>query len=204
LRFAQIHISLHPQLSDDNNFPQFSCSECLPQLISACRIKDICLSTEKILRRQIKDEEEVPVEDDEEMSEMVVNETEEEVVLENVDIFSENDKVHPQPTPSTAIELKCYLCNMKFHFKREKNEHLGTMHSNDDLKCKLCRHKSQTSRGLENHMKLHSNPHLLTKMCENCGKSFEKACELRRHIKLAHGDKAKREISFFCDHCELY
>lgn len=89
--------------------------------------------------------------------------------------------------------------------RKEKFEHLETVHRDDDLKCKLCRHKSQTARGFDNHIQIHVFPELLSHqlLCHGCGKSYQKACELKRHIKLAHEDKTKREIYFYCDQCDF-
>lgn len=99
--------------------------------------------------------------------------------------------------------FKCYLCNMNFKYRKEKYEHLEIVHTDDELKCKLCKHKSQTAKGLDNHVMIHANPELLSHMCHVCSKNYQKNCELRRHIKLAHGDKSKRKINFFCDNCEF-
>ncbi|XP_070500808.1 zinc finger protein draculin-like [Chironomus tepperi] len=102
------------------------------------------------------------------------------------------------------LPFKCYLCDMEFRYRKEKYEHLEVFHTTDELKCKLCKHKSQTARGLDNHIMVHENPDLLFHMCHICGKkNYQKACELRRHIKLAHGDKTKRLINFYCDNCDF-
>lgn len=50
---------------------------------------------------------------------------------------------------------------------------------------------------------LHENPELLSHMCHICSKNYQKACELRRHIKLSHSDKSKRQMKFFCDYCDF-
>lgn len=88
------------------------------------------------------------------------------------------------------------LCTEKntFTLRKEKNKHLINIHGNLELKCKLCRHKSQTILGLDNHMMLHENPQLLSHMCHGCAKTYQRASELRRHEKLAHGDKTNREV----------
>ncbi|CAG9808675.1 unnamed protein product [Chironomus riparius] len=102
------------------------------------------------------------------------------------------------------LPFKCYLCELEFRYRKDKFEHLELFHTTDELKCKLCKHKSQTARGLDNHLMVHENPDLLFHMCHICGKkNYQKACELRRHIKLAHGDKTKRLINFYCDNCDF-
>lgn len=105
-----------------------------------------------------------------------------------------------EPPP---LSFKCYLCNDEFHQRKIKYEHLETVHSSDEFKCRVCKHKSQTARGMDNHMMLHENPELLSHMCHICSKNYQKACELRRHIKLSHSDKTLRESKFFCDFCEF-
>lgn len=115
-------------------------------------------------------------------------------------------KTHPtkQKLRECQSKIHCYICNIGFINKKEKSEHLDSFHTNDELKCKKCKHKSQTARGLDNHLMIHENPDLLFHMCHICGKkNYQKACELRRHIKLAHGDKSKRQINFYCDHCDF-
>lgn len=111
----------------------------------------------------------------------------------------------PSSSTTPKHKFKCYLCNNEFTLRKEKYKHLETAHSADELKCKfkLCRHKSQTAKGLDNHVQIHIFPSLLSHMCHGCGKSYQKACELRRHIKLTHGDKTSREINFYCDRCEF-
>lgn len=156
----------------------------------------MCIDSNRQLRSHIKNEEIFVAPHSDEMH------VEENVDNLNVDIFMENKRHKNEPSSMLKNQsFKCYLCSMEFHMRKEKLEHLENMHSNDDLKCKLCRHKSQTARGLDNHTMLHNNfPNLL---CQFCGKSYQKNCELRRHIKLAHGDKTKREINYFCDKCEF-
>jgi hypothetical protein len=56
---------------------------------------------------------------------------------------------------------------------------------------------------MDNHVMLHENPELLSHMCHICSKNYQKACELRRHIKLSHSDKSKRVSKFFCDCCDF-
>lgn len=104
-------------------------------------------------------------------------------------------------SPPTSI--KCYLCREVFFQRKLKYEHLERTHSNDEFKCRICKHKSQTARGMDNHMMLHENPELLSHMCHICSKNYQKACELRRHIKLSHSDKTLRESKFFCDFCDF-
>ena len=171
--------------------PQHCCGDCVPLLISACKIKDVCIDSNRQLRNQIKNEEIFVVPHSEEIHANNLN----------LDTFMENQshKIKKE-MPKNHQSFKCYLCSLDFNMRKEKLEHLEQMHSNDVLKCKLCRHKSQTARGLDNHIMLHTNfPNLL---CQFCGKSYQKNCELRRHIKLAHGDKSKREINYYCDKCE--
>lgn len=99
--------------------------------------------------------------------------------------------------------VKCFLCSEEFQTRKGKVEHLEAVHSNDEFKCRLCKHKSQTARGLDNHVMLHENPELLSHMCHICSKNYQKACELRRHIKLSHSDKTLRVSNFFCDFCDF-
>lgn len=109
-------------------------------------------------------------------------------------------KTKREPPPST---FKCYLCNASFHQRKLKYEHLEKVHGRDKFKCRVCSHKSQTVKGHDNHLMLHENPDLLSHMCHICSKNYQKACELRRHIKLSHSDKSKRVSKFFCDCCDF-
>lgn len=202
----------------------------MDSLISASKLKDVCIDSDKTLRYEFKDEE-IP------MSPPPAVKLESQPDILDLDAFYDKIKQEPQDETSTEYfenpyrdisrltsgksrshtpyidakkkkeslltTFKCYLCNIEFRLRKEKYEHLEATHINEELKCKLCRHKSQTARGLDNHMMLHENPSLLAYMCDICSKHYQKACELRRHIKLAHGDKSKREVKFHCDHCSF-
>lgn len=109
----------------------------------------------------------------------------------------------PKKEPVQITSFKCYLCNEIFFLRKLKYEHLEQVHSSDEFKCKICKHKSQTARGIDNHLMLHENPELLSHMCHICSKNYQKACELRRHIKLSHSDKSARVSKFFCDFCDF-
>jgi hypothetical protein len=124
--------------------------------------------------------------------------------------YSPEKRVKYKPTPPSRAKreppptsFKCYLCNEEFHQRKLKYEHLESVHKHDDFKCRICKHKSQTARGADNHIMLHQQPELLSHMCHICSKNYQKACELRRHIKLSHSDKSKRVSKFFCDYCDF-
>lgn len=180
----------------DDGFPQYCCDECVSLLISACKIKDTCIESNRQLINQIKNEEIfVPPHSAKLPAEENSNNLNFKIFIEN-----QNYKTKKEKAELKNQLFKCNLCSMEFLMRKEKLEHLENMHLNDDLKCKLCRHKSQTARGLDNHIMLHNNFSNL--LCQFCGKSYQKNCELKRHIKLAHGDKTKREINYVCDQCE--
>lgn len=233
----------------NDNLPQIICPECWPQVITACKIKQTCLSSDKILRRAVKDEElenedffavkiesepdifhvdtisnkvkEEPIDDydsfvidapadylrfDDPMrsvrrySEELEPEYMPERERKRLKTLSSSSKTKREPPPST---FKCYLCNASFHQRKLKYEHLEKVHGRDKFKCRVCSHKSQTVKGHDNHLMLHENPDLLSHMCHICSKNYQKACELRRHIKLSHSDKSKRVSKFFCDCCDF-
>lgn len=211
-----IFIQLTFQISTADFLPQTVCSECLSQLVSACKLKETSLESDKILRSQfnaenydLKPSKEVEDQNRVSSGECLKNcdnkkeQTFEDVkLLQNEQVEKPRSKVKQKPRESSTF--KCYICDKLLTTKKEKNQHLEHFHQHEELKCKICRHKSQTPRGLDNHLMLHEKPDLLFHMCHICGKkNYQKGCELRRHIKLAHGDKSKRQISFYCDHCDF-
>jgi KRAB domain-containing zinc finger protein len=198
-------------VSPFDGLPEAVCGGCLKQIISACEIKERCIDSDNTLRRhQIKEEDLFLTSQQDILS---LGDVKDELCISSFVEFHElreRKSLSPEaakqlPRESHANILKCYLCNANFKGRKEKYEHLESCHANDasSLKCKLCRHKSQTVRGLDNHMMLHENPDLLSHMCHVCSKNYQKACELRRHIKQAHGDKSQRVINFFCDNCDF-
>lgn len=244
-----IKFSLFLKISINDNLPQVICAECWPQIVTACKIKETCISSDRTLRVQVKGEESFPAsvydqavkiesEPDFFHVETLNNSVKDEPVDElheycNVDTPIDYDylryedpmrsvarcspeqrssaerriKFKPstsrskrEPPPSS---FKCYLCNEVFYQRKMKSEHLEEVHSHDEFKCRICKHKSQTARGMDNHVMLHENPELLSHMCHICSKNYQKACELRRHIKLSHSDKSKRISKFFCDFCDF-
>lgn len=226
------------------------CHECWPQIVTACKIKETAINSDRSLRSQvysqIKSDQSCPPQTQEQTVKIesepdffhvdtVDNRVKEEPLDEfheycNVDtpnVFdylgyedpmrsvaergyspertvryrqSSSSRSKREPPPTT---FKCYLCNERFHQRKLKYEHLENVHSNDEFKCRVCKHKSQTARGMDNHIMLHENPELLSHMCHICSKNYQKACELRRHIKLSHSDKSKRISKFFCDFCDF-
>ncbi|KAG5679437.1 hypothetical protein PVAND_009004 [Polypedilum vanderplanki] len=194
------------ELIINDEFPQMICNECLEKILSACEIKEKCINSNNILHEQIINDNEEnlilpPI--------MLESDIKEDEPLESYKVFQERrisfDEEESESAKSKTQSnlFKCYLCFEKFKYRKEKYEHLEIIHKNNELKCKLCRHKSQTIRGLDNHIMLHENPHLLSYMCHVCSKHYQKASELRRHIKLAHDDKSKRVINFYCDNCDF-
>lgn len=79
-------------------------------------------------------------------------------------------KTKRDPPPTS---FKCYLCNMVFHQRKAKYEHLQSVHGTDKFKCRQCSHKSQTVKGHDNHLMLHENPDLLSHMCHICSKNYQ-------------------------------
>ena len=238
----------------NDNLPQLICRDCWPQIVTACKIKETCINSDRTLRHQVKGEGEqnldyrqtksdqtVKIESDPDFYHVdpVINGVKEEPIDElheycNVDAAIDYDylryedpmnsvakyspergysperrrikykpassRVKKEPPPTS---FRCYLCNETFQQRKLKYEHLENVHSNDEFKCRVCKHKSQTARGMDNHIMLHENPELLSHMCHICSKNYQKACELRRHIKLSHSDKSMRISKFFCDFCEF-
>lgn len=159
--------------------------------MSACKIKELCIDSDKTLRNYIKNEQilDSPPPDSTENT-------------SNLEFYAENPIIKDEKVNKNYF-LKCYICDKEFNLKKEKQQHLKVMHFDIELKCKLCRQKSQTTRGFDNHMMLHANPHLLHHMCQFCGRAYQKNCELKRHIKFSHYDKTNREYNFYCDHCDF-
>lgn len=203
----------------NDHWPQHVCSECLPQIVTACNIKQTCIKSDKALKNQGKGEkldedfplpiEEQAVKIESEPDIFHVDTINNKVKDEPVDEFDEyctfgtpidydylkfNDPMRSvreyspeeqrhsperkyKHKPSTSSRLKrepppssfkCYLCKEEFHQRKLKYEHLETIHINDAFKCRVCKHKSQTARGFDNHMMLHENPELLSHMCHIC------------------------------------
>ena len=236
----------------NDGFSQIVCCDCWPQILTAHRIKTLCMNSDKLLRNAVKDEEveneqfsTVKIESEPDIFQVntISNRVKDEPIddydnfvidaptdfdyltrfddpMRSVKRFSEEweslqcspererkkmkapttSKTKREPPPTT---FKCYLCNVIFHQRKLKYEHLESVHAQDVFKCKMCHHKSQTPRGHDNHLMLHENPDLLKEMCHICSKNYQKACELRRHIKLSHSDKSQRVSKFFCDYCEF-
>lgn len=238
----------------NDSFPQIVCYECLPQIVTACRIKETCIRSNKALRSQIDADEEkfeipeaaIKIESDQDIAkshvfkqepfdnleEMCIVDTPLDFEYQNNEVLdpmrsrlpnerrvkakTSSSRMRREPPPST---FKCYLCNEGFVTRKQKYKHLELLHCNpNDFKCRICKHKSQTARGIDNHLMLHENPELLSHMCHICSKNYQKvrlspvisidcsedifqACELRRHLKLSHSDKSKRVSKFFCDFC---
>lgn len=221
------------------------CAVCLPQIVTACTIKETCINSNNTLRKDFEEEFPLPtsnptVKIETEPDIYNVVQTDDQVKEEplddlaefcNVDTPIDYDYLHFDPMrslqryspeqrrysperktfklPSRSkrdpppASFKCYLCKEVFSQRKLKYEHLESKHSNDEFKCRICKHKSQTARGMDNHVMLHENPELLSHMCHICSKNYQKACELRRHIKLSHSDKSMRVSKFFCDFCDF-
>lgn len=47
------------KISENDSLPQNICTECFNHIESACEIKKKCISTDKLLRQQLKDENEI-------------------------------------------------------------------------------------------------------------------------------------------------
>lgn len=235
------------QVSVNDSLPQIVCPACLPQIVNACKIKQTCINSDKVLRTHDKSEENeefplsvpepaVKIESEPDIfhvdSSLVKDEPLDELeeickiefeyykftdpMMKSVREYSpEKRRYSPerryklkQSSSRTkkeplASSFKCYLCNKMFYQRKLKHEHLDNVHSSDEFKCRVCKHKSQTARGMDNHMMIHENPELLSHMCHICSKNYQKACELRRHIKLSHSDKSLRLSKFFCDFCDF-
>lgn len=158
-------------------FPQIVCSQCMPQLVAACKIKEACINSDKALRTQVtlfnsESTVKIEVEPDTFNASFVKDEPMDELdEFCNVDTPIDYDFIRLDPMrsarryssdeksvkrsrsrPSTSQRVKrdpppssfkCYLCNEIFHQRKLKYEHLEQKHSGDELKCRLCRHKSQ-------------------------------------------------------------
>ena len=204
----------------------------MTQIVTACNIKQTCINSDRFLRKEensdfsavkietepdffqeetVKDEPLDVLDDylidydylkfDDPMKSVRRIEPEEEPERRTYRYKpSSSSRTKREPPPTS---FRCYLCNANFHSRKLKHEHLENSHGNDEFKCLKCRHKSQTARGHDNHLMLHENPELLSHMCHICSKNYQKACELRRHIKLSHSDKSKRISKFFCDFCDF-
>lgn len=215
-------------MNANDSFPQVVCAVCLPQIATACNIKETCINSDLTLRKDYEEEFPLPIpertvkiesEPDIFNADSVNNTVKEEPLddlaefcnvdtpidydylrfdpMRNVQYSPEQRSYSPErrrfktpalsnrskkePPPSS---FKCYLCKEFFSQRKLKYEHLESVHSSDEFKCKICKHKSQTARGMDNHIMLHENPGLLSHMCHVCSKNYQKACELRRHIKV--------------------
>jgi hypothetical protein len=206
--------------------PKKVCQLCLSGLLSASSIKQTCINSDKVLKAvvgKVREEESLKIEFDSEsyIYEVVKIETlkqgeiseiaDEPTNVEFVYDESETSQLesHEEPKKSQkkissfSHPIKCYICNERFQFRKQKNDHLDLVHNYDEFKCHICRQKSQTARGHDNHLMLHENPELLSHLCHLCSKNYQKACDLRRHIKLSHTDKSARINNYLCDLCDF-
>lgn len=193
----------------NDSFPQIVCHECLPQIITACRIKEICIRSNEALRTNVgADDEkfeipeaEIKIESGQDFSKLDASshvfkqepfDSLEEMCIVDTPINFDYPQYDPmrsrlsekrvktklqsprsrREVPSTTF--KCYLCNVDFATRKQKYKHLELVHCNPkDFKCRICKHKSQTARGIDNHLMLHENPELLSHMCHICSKNYQ-------------------------------
>ncbi|XP_050357847.1 uncharacterized protein LOC126778403 [Nymphalis io] len=181
--------SIHPfKVTEDRNFPNKICSECLTHAIGSYLFSQQCERAERALRNCLDDmyekfEKLDPLEPVKRRGkrkmnlnhnilytehEDVINYAEPIINLINVDIISQNNK--------TISELECQKCSQVL----------------------------PNTESLLNHEKSH--PKSMWYNCRLCGKSFVKQYHLRRHLKENHilGEEIEKEFNtehYKCREC---
>ena len=82
-------------------------------------------------------------------------------------------------------QFVCDICGAAFHAKKILETHMIYKHSEGkDHHCDECSKSFKTLSALKRHKKCHTGEKLFK--C-NCGASFNRGCNLRRHMRAVHG-----------------
>ena len=96
-------------------------------------------------------------------------------------------------SPQNPFKNKCEQCDKTFTGPKMLKEHEEVKHNGNKSICKIC---SAAVESLRHHM---GSVHIKRTMaCQNCGKSFKRSADLKRHQVLVH----MKVRNHACDICE--
>ncbi|XP_026484169.2 zinc finger protein 62-like [Vanessa tameamea] len=181
--------SIHPfKITEDRNFPNKICSECLTHAIGSYLFSQQCERAERALRNCFDDmyekfEKLDPLEPVKRRGKRKMN-------LNHNILYTEHEDVINYAEP---------IINLI---------NVDTMSPNNntisELECQKCSQVLPNTESLLNHEKSH--PKSMWYNCRLCGKSFVKQYHLRRHLKENHilGEEIEREVNtehYKCSEC---
>ena len=89
----------------------------------------------------------------------------------------------------------CEICGDSFYTNTQFIYHSNKVHHTEDIECEFCHRKFYLRSNLTKHI---DAMHLKTTtfICNQCGKSFPRNCQLKIHVAKIHDQK-----KVFCEHC---
>ncbi|OWR42798.1 putative zinc finger protein [Danaus plexippus plexippus] len=180
--------SFHPfKVTDDKNFPNKICSDCLNRTMNCYLFAQQCERSERSLRNCFED---------------------------MYDKFEKLDPIEPvKRRGKPKLNPNCNILYTEHNEVMNYAEPIINIINTDtvaiednfitELECQKCWQVLPTAESLLNHEKIH--PKSMWYNCRLCGKSFVKRCHLKKHLKshrqLSNSDNT--ESSYKCNDCGI-
>jgi len=94
-----------------------------------------------------------------------------------------------------SLNFKCDLCGRKYPYEKDLIRHKKASHF-DNRTCDICGARLKGEQSFREHMELHDENRERSYSCDECGKSFFRAGQLKHHKKCHSDDRP-----FSCDVC---
>ena len=91
--------------------------------------------------------------------------------------------------------LDCDVCEKKFSFNSQLENHKRKEHIKKDFQCDICGKKLSDNSRLKRHKNTQHGERAVTILeCNFCRKTYKNSSDLRSHIRLEHGEPFKCEL----------